>query len=614
MNYDIIVIGGGHAGVEAANAAAKLVDTVLLITGNIDYIGEMPCNPAIGGVAKGNIVREIDALGGLMAQVADRAGIQFRMLNKSKGMAVWGPRAQTDRYLYRQLIREHVESVDNIFILQDLVSDIIVDGTVSRGVKTENGITAFAKSVIVTTGTFLNGLAHIGDKTIVCGRSGEIASTKLSQSIQRLGIAADRLKTGTPARLDRDSIDYSKLEVQPGDTKAQPFSFTTDFELNNSAVCWTLKTEIQTHDIIRENLEKSPIYGLKSIDGNGPRYCPSIEDKVMRFGDRNGHTLFLEPEGLNRREMYLNGFSTSMPVEIQQKMINSLQGFENAHILKPAYAIEYDFFEPTQLFPTMESRVIENLYFAGQVNGTSGYEEAAGQGLVAGINAAQKINGDDKLVLGRDEAYIGVLVDDLVTKGTKEPYRMFTSRAEYRLLLRQDNADQRLMPIALDFKTLDSSVFNQRKLIWGKMELLKSNIRSLKINSDSWESLGRKPLKESSSGDRLLKRPETSLQDFIQIGGFDVSSFTIDEQVGAEADIKYEGFLKKQSATIEKMKKLEKTLIPENLDYNNVNGLLIESREKMIKIKPTTVGQASRISGVNPADISVLLVYLTQNR
>jgi len=610
MKYDIIVVGGGHAGIEAAIGASKFDLSVLMITGNIDYIGEMPCNPAVGGVAKGNIVREIDALGGAQAELTDRAGIQFRMLNKSKGVAVWGPRAQTDRFLYRQLAREKIEAISNVDILQDIVTDVVTDDQVTTGVKTETGMFVEAPAVVITTGTFLNGLAHIGSQTIQCGRRGEIASTDLSASIQSLGIKSGRLKTGTPARIDKESIDFSKLEEQAGDVDPQPFSFFTDFEVTNSACCWTLRSEMTTHGIIRDNLDKSPLYGLHSVDGVGPRYCPSIEDKVVRFGDRNGHPLFLEPEGLNRREMYLNGFSTSLPVEVQYEMIQSLTGFENAVILKPAYAIEYDYFLPTQLYLSLESRIVSGLYFAGQVNGTSGYEEAAGQGLIAGVNAALKLRGKEPLVLGREQAYLGVLIDDLVTKGTEEPYRMFTSRAEYRLILRQDNVDERLMPLANSLGLITDEQLHQREQVWATKESLKDKIRELVVTQELWHSLGKSDLRENCRGDKMLKRPEVTLADLGALGLVDLSVYSSQVITTAEADIKYEGFIKKQQDSIDRMKKLEKTKIPEDLDYSAIEGLLNESREKLTVIKPITLGQASRISGVNPADISVLLVYL----
>ena len=612
MKYDVIVVGGGHAGIEAAVSASKLVDSVLLVTGNLDYIGEMPCNPAIGGIAKGNIVREIDALGGVMAKLTDRAGIQFRVLNKSKGLAVWGPRAQVDRFEYRKIAREELEKIDNLTLLQDMVEKIIVDNNSISGIETESGLIVDSEAVIITAGTFLNGLAHIGEKKVVCGRRGEIASTTLSESIQTYGIKAGRLKTGTPARIDKDSIDFSQLEVQEGDVEPQPFSYFTTTKLINKATCWSLRSKMETHGIIRANLDKSPLYGLDSVEGVGPRYCPSIEDKVVRFGDRNGHPLFLEPEGLNRKEMYLNGFSTSLPVEVQIKMIQSLSGFENARILKPAYAIEYDYFYPTQLKQTLESRIVNGLYFAGQVNGTSGYEEAAGQGLVAGVNAALKRNGKDPFILGRDQSYIGVLIDDLVTKGTEEPYRMFTSRAEYRLLLRQDNCDERLMPLAYEVGLISEDEFNSRLKVWQQKELAIKKIGEVVVSSDDWQRIYGKPLKENARADKVLKRPEANLSDLISNNIIDLSEFSEDVLLRAEADIKYEGFIKKQEESISKMKKLETLQIPEDIDYNRIDGLLNESREKLISIKPLTVGQASRISGVNPSDISVLLIYLSK--
>ncbi len=612
MKYDIVVVGGGHAGVEAAVGASKHGLSVLMVTSNIEFIGEMPCNPAVGGVAKGNIVREIDALGGAMAQLTDKAGIQFRMLNRSKGVAVWGPRAQTDRFLYRKLAREFVESIPNVSILQDMVTDIATENGVVKGIKTETGIEVESTAVIITTGTFLNGLAHIGEKTVVCGRRGELASTDLSGSIQSLGIKAGRLKTGTPARIDKKSIDFSQLTVQHGDANPQPFSYFTDFPVENKVTCWELRSQMATHDIIRANLHRSPIYGLGSIDGIGPRYCPSIEDKVMRFGDRTGHPLFLEPEGLDRPEMYLNGFSTSLPVEVQYEMIRSLPGFANAVILKPAYAIEYDYFLPTQLYPSLESRVVAGLYFAGQVNGTSGYEEAAGQGLMAGVNASLKITGKEPFILGRDEAYLGVLIDDLVTKGTEEPYRMFTSRAEYRLILRQDNCDERLMPKAHACGLITDEQLARREAVWLVKEQLKQQIADIVITKEQWESLGKSELKENSRADKILKRPEAQLTDLVTLGLIDISNIHPAIVLTAEADIKYEGFVKKQEETIVRMKRLESTLIPETLDYDKVEGLLLESRQKLKAIRPLSVAQASRISGVNPADISVLLIYLSK--
>jgi len=611
MNCDIVVVGGGHAGAEAAIASAKCGCAVLLITSNIDFIGEMPCNPAIGGIAKGNIVREIDALGGIMAKAADRAGIQFRMLNKSKGAAVWGPRCQADRFSYRQIIREELEKTENITILQDMVSNIITDEKSVRGVITERGLKINSKAVIITAGTFLNGLAHIGYNQIVCGRNGELASTKLSENIQKLGVKAGRLKTGTPARIDKNSIDFSVLQIQKGDEKPQPFSFSTDFPLNNSANCHIVKTNAQTHKIILDNIDKSPLYGLKTIVGIGPRYCPSIEDKLMRFGEREGHSLFVEPEGLNRREIYLNGFSTSLPVDIQIKMVQSLKGFENAKIVKPAYAIEYDYFEPTQLNLSLESKIATNLYFAGQINGTSGYEEAAGQGLVAGVNAALKILGKEPFVLRRDEAYIGVLIDDLVSKGTQEPYRMFTARAEYRLLLRQDNADERLMHKGFELGIVSRETFERRQNVWEKKEKLKQEIHSAVVCANVWNK-NHEAIKENTHADNLLKRPNVKISDIVASCDLDVSQYDEDTCLSASFDIFYEGFVVKQKETVEKIIRYESVKIPNFLDYNKITGLSAESREKLKKTNPQTIGQILRISGVSPADASVILVYLSQ--
>ena len=613
MNYDIIVVGGGHAGAEAAIAAAKYGHSVLIVTGNMDFIGEMPCNPAIGGVAKGNIVREIDALGGIMAKAADRAGIQFRMLNKSKGSAVWGPRCQTDRYLYRRIIREYLENIENITIFQDMVSDIIVNENSTRGIITERGLRINSKAVIITAGTFLNGLAHIGLNQIVCGRNGELASTKLSQNIQKLGIKAGRLKTGTPARIDKNSIDFSVLDMQKGDENPTPFSFSTKFSLNNSAICYIVKTNAETHKIILDNIDKSPLYGLKTIVGIGPRYCPSIEDKIMRFGERDGHLLFIEPEGLNCREMYISGFSTSFPVDVQIKMVQSLQGFKNAKIIKPAYAIEYDYFEPMQLNLTLESKTVPNLYFAGQINGTSGYEEAAGQGFVAGINAVLKILGEEQFVLRRDESYIGVLIDDLVSKGTQEPYRMFTARAEYRLLLRQDNADERLMPKAFKFGIVSRETFETRQKVWEEKERLKQEIHKTVVRMEFWNKNNFEPIKENTHADKLLKRQNITICDIVKNSDLDVSQYCEEVCLSAISDIIYDGFVAKQKEMIAKTMRYESVKIPNSLDYNDICGLSMESKEKLIKAKPQTIGQILRISGINPADVSVILVYLSKS-
>jgi len=614
MKADVIVVGGGHAGIEAANSAAKAGVSVILITAHADLIGQMSCNPAIGGIAKGNIVREIDALGGIMAKIADRAGIQFRMLNKSKGVAVWGPRAQTDKGLYRQLCREYLEKIEHVSIKQDMVRKIVVKEKRVQGVLTETGQYIEAKAVVLAMGTFLNGLAHIGMHSFSCGRLGESASFQLSESIQEQGITAGRLKTGTPARLDGRTIDFSKMRRQEGDKEPWPFSYSTDWKLENRAVCWEIKTTQKTHDVIRNNLDKSPLYCGKIV-GIGPRYCPSIEDKVVRFGERSGHTLFLEPEGLNTYEMYLNGFSTSLPFEAQVQMVQSLDGMDGARMIRPAYAIEYDYFLPTQLFNTLESRAVENLFFAGQINGTSGYEEAACQGLVAGLNAAKKASGAEQVVLGRDTSYTGVLIDDLVAKGTQEPYRMFTSRAEYRLLLRQDNADERLMPLALKHGLIEEQVYTSRERLWKERESLKQTLKSRSVSVQSWEERGKQEkteLKQAVPAAELLKRPQVTLEDILEVTGLE--PLPREQMVTLEADIKYEGFINKQKIEIERQKKIENAQIPSDVDYDAIEGLLTESRGKLKKIRPLTIGQASRISGVTPADVSVLIVHILRRQ
>ncbi len=614
MKSDIIVVGGGHAGIEASYIAAKLGASVLLITGNVDFIGQMSCNPAIGGIAKGNIVREVDALGGLMGKVTDRAGIQFRMLNKSKGVAVWGNRAQADKILYRSNCRAMLEEESNLSIFQDFVTRLIYKNNTVCGVETQTGQKIEASAVILAMGTFLNGLAHIGMNTISCGRTGEPPSLLLSESIQERGVAAGRLKTGTPARVDGRTIDFSQLSLQEGDQDPWPFSYSTTHTLKNKAACWELKTTVSTHDIIRENIDKSPLYGGK-IKGIGPRYCPSIEDKVLKFGDRHGHTLFLEPEGLDHHEMYLNGFSTSLPYDVQTKMIQSLPGFSQVRMIRPAYAIEYDYFYPTQLYNTLESRKVENLYFAGQINGTSGYEEAACQGLVAGLNAALKLQKKEPVVLGRETSYTGVLIDDLVTKGTEEPYRMFTSRAEYRLLLRQDNADERLMPLANKLGMVDKVLFERRQEVWKKREEFKKQLRTVLIAPKAWDSLHKQEkteVKQKVIASELLKRPQVSLSDICEV--IEYSMPDRENAVTIEADIKYAGFIAKQKKEIERLSKIEHARIPDNFDYDAVEGLLSESRGKLKKIHPLTLGQASRISGVTPADISVLIMKLVKNK
>ncbi|NLD93342.1 MAG: tRNA uridine-5-carboxymethylaminomethyl(34) synthesis enzyme MnmG [Fibrobacter sp.] len=611
MNYDIIVVGGGHAGIEAANIPTKRKLKVLLITSHLDLIGQMSCNPSIGGIAKGNIVREINAMGGLMAQITDKAGIHFRMLNKSKGTAVWGNRAQADKVLYRSISKKIIEENQYIDILQAFVYHIMNDGKKCIGVIIDSGKKIYAKAVVLCMGTFLNGVAHIGLNEFPSGRTGEPPSIKLTDSINEYGIKSGRLKTGTSPRIDGRTVDYSKWEIQGGDDNPWPFSFFTKEKIVNRVTCWTSRTNNETHSIIKENLSRSPLYSGK-IKSIGPRYCPSIEDKIVKFGDREGHSLFLEPESLSNSELYLNGLSTSLPYDVQEKMVHSIDGLEYAKILRPGYGIEYDYFPPTQLKSTLESKVVENLYFAGQINGTSGYEEAACQGLIAGVNASQKILNENEIILKRDSSYAAVLIDDLVTKGTEEPYRMFTSRAEYRILLRQDNSDERLMPLFYKCGYIDKEKYELRENEWHKRktitEVMKSRLFYInEICNNKEESTQKYKMSE------LLKRPEISLTDFKN--HVDFIDFS-DEMlvVSIESDIKYEGFISKQKDEIERNEKLESTVIPDEFDYDSVKGLLNESRIKMQNIRPYTLGQASRIPGVTPADISILTMHLIKFR
>ena len=617
MEYDIIVVGGGHAGCEASLASARLHNKTLLVTGNIKNIADMPCNPSIGGPAKGIIVREIDALGGEMANNIDHSCLQVKMLNTKKGPAVRALRAQGDKITYPKAMLETMKNQENLEIKESLVEDLIVEDNKVKGVVLENGEKIYAKAVVLTTGTYLKAVILRGAKKTVSGPHGERPSKFLSDKLREYGFTIQRLKTGTPQRIDKNSIDYSKTSLEPGDSVPHTFSFDNDplYKVEDQVPCHLIYTTKETHKIIMENLEKSSMYG-GYVEGIGPRYCPSIEDKVVRFKDKERHQLFLEPESLYYDDIYIQGFSTSMPEEIQDLMVHSLPGLENAKILKYAYAIEYDAIDPLQLKQSLETKVLENLFTAGQINGTSGYEEAAGQGLIAGINASRKIHNQEPLILKRNEAYIGVLIDDLVTKGTKEPYRMLTSRAEYRLLLRHDNADLRLREygheIGLITEERYQKFLEKKTQIQELINLLKENkITPTKDTNEYLTSINSTKLLDGITLYELLKRPEitfTNIKHFIDINYSD----EVVEQV--EIMDKYEGYIVKANREAEKMLDLEKVKIPEDINYDNVHNLASEARQKLAQVRPTTIAQASRISGVNPADISILMVYLKKEK
>ena len=615
--YDVVVVGGGHAGAEAAAAAANMGSKTLLVTMNLQTIGQMSCNPAMGGIAKGQIVREIDALGGYSGIVSDESAIQFKMLNRSKGPAMWSPRVQSDRMLFAQKWRTMLEQTTNLDFYQDMINDILVEGGRITGVVTSLGIPIKAKSVVLTNGTFLNGLIHIGEKNFGGGRAGEKASHGLTDSLEQMGFESGRMKTGTPPRVDGRSLNFDLMEEQPGDEQPGTFSYTQTIPLKQQRSCHITYTSPEVHDLLREGFDRSPMFN-GSIQSTGPRYCPSIEDKINRFADKSRHQIFVEPEGWETVEVYVNGFSTSLPEDIQYSALRSVKGFEKVKFFRPGYAIEYDYFPPTQLKSSLETKLIDGLFFAGQINGTTGYEEAASQGLMAGINAHLKINEKEPFVLKRNEAYIGVLIDDLITKGTEEPYRMFTSRAEYRTLLRQDNADLRLTPIS--FK-LGLAGTERMKAVEKKELQTESTINFFKTQSYLPAQINpilmqreSAPVKQSDKLSKILARPKLRREDLADLPALKtfLSENGIDDIVleQAEIQIKYAGYIQKEIVNANKISRLDHIKIPDDFDYDVLASLSHEAKEKLNYIKPTNLSQASRISGINPSDISVLLVSL----
>ena len=617
--YDVIVVGAGHAGCEAANAAARMGSKVLLVTMNMNTIAQMSCNPAMGGVAKGQIVREIDALGGGSGIVSDKSAIQFRMLNRSKGPAMWSPRTQNDRMLFSLEWRYLLEQNHNVDFWQDMCVGIVVENHKVIGVQMAMGTTIYATTVVLTNGTFLNGLIHLGEKQFGGGRAGEKAATGLTESLVQFGFEAGRMKTGTPPRVDGRSLDYTKMEIQDGDTDPSKFSYTNTNALAKQLPCHITYTNEQTHELLRTGFDRSPMFN-GAIKSSGPRYCPSIEDKISRFADRDRHQIFVEPEGWNTVEIYVNGFSTSLPEDVQYAAMKTIPGFENVKMFRPGYAIEYDYFPPTQLKHSLETKLIENLFFAGQINGTTGYEEAACQGLMAGINAHRKVIESDPIILTRSEAYIGVLIDDLITKGTNEPYRMFTSRAEFRILLRQDNADERLTPLGFQIGLASAEALEKVEQKKQLTKQLKSKLREIGISpTEANPMLAQKesaPISQQVKVSSLITRPHISLADVVAV--HEPTAQVVNEVLlqnplaveQAEILLKYEGYIDREEEQAQKHQRLENLQLPETLDYGKVKSLSIEAREKLSKIQPATIGQASRVSGVSPSDISVLLVHL----
>jgi tRNA uridine 5-carboxymethylaminomethyl modification enzyme len=616
--YDVIVVGGGHAGSEAAAAAANMGSNTLLVTMNLQNIAQMSCNPAMGGIAKGQIVREIDALGGYSGIVSDTSAIQFKMLNKSKGPAMWSPRVQSDRMRFAEDWRLLLEQTKNLDFYQEMVTGLVVEGDEVKGVKTSLGLEIRAKTVVLTNGTFLNGLIHIGNKNFGGGRAGEKAATGITEQLVDLGFESGRMKTGTPPRVDGRSLDFSKMIVQPGDSAPEKFSYSDITKpLTNQRPCHMSYTSLEVHNLLREGFDRSPMFNGR-IQSLGPRYCPSIEDKINRFADKDRHQIFVEPEGWNTVEYYINGFSTSLPEDVQFKALSAVKGFENVKFFRPGYAIEYDYFPPTQLLHSLETKLVKGLYFAGQINGTTGYEEAASQGLMAGINASLKVQEKEPFLLKRNEAYIGVLIDDLITKGTEEPYRMFTSRAEYRTLLRQDNADIRLTPKGYELGIASEKRLKRMEEKLSKAEAFVGFFRTQSVKPEEanpvLESKNSQPIRQSDKMFKIFSRPNIGIEDVRKFEAVEayIQYNDLDNEVieQAEIQVKYSGYIAKEKNNADKLTRLEYVKIPDGFDYSQIKSMSYEAREKLKKIQPTTVAQASRISGVSPNDISVLLVYM----